>query len=111
MKDTTIREQKRSQWIEEARIIDNAFMHAFFDGNKEAAELVLQIILNRKDFKVDDIQVEKNLKNLRGHDTKFDVHAQDDSGNRFDVEVQRDSSGANRRRARYHSAMLDSHML
>ena len=99
MKDTTIREQKRSQWIEEARIIDNAFMHAF------------QIILNRKDFKVDDIQVEKHLKNLRGHDTKFDVHAQDDSGNRFDVEVQRDSSGANRRRARYHSAMLDSHML
>ena len=111
MKDTTTREQKRSQWIEEARIIDNAFMHAFFDGNKEAAELVLQIILNRKDFKVDDIQVEKHLKNLRGHDTKFDVHAQDDSGNRFDVEVQRDSSGANRRRARYHSAMLDSHML
>ena len=111
MKDTTTREQKRSQWIEEARIIDNAFMHAFFDGNKEAAELVLQIILNRKDFKVDDIQVEKHLKNLHGHDTKFDVHAQDGSGNRFDVEVQRDSSGANRRRARYHSAMLDSHML
>ena len=48
MKDTTTREQKRSQWIEEARIIDNAFMHAFFDGNKEAAELVLQIILKRK---------------------------------------------------------------
>ena len=69
MKDTTTREQKRSQWIEEARIIDNAFMHAFFDGNKEAAELVLQIILNRKDFKVNDIQVEKHLKNLRGHDT------------------------------------------
>ena len=66
MKDTTTREQKRSQWIEEARIIDNAFMHAFFDGNKEAAELVLQIILNRKDFKVNDIQVEKHLKNLHG---------------------------------------------
>lgn len=27
------------------------------------------------------------------------------------MEVQRDNSGANRRRARYHSAMLDSHML
>ncbi len=111
MKNTTTTEQKRSQWIKDARILDNAFMHAFFDGNKEAAELVLQIILNRKDFRVDDVEVEKHLKNLHGHDSKFDVHAQDDSGNRFDVEVQRDNSGANRRRARYHSAMLDSHML
>jgi hypothetical protein len=111
LKNTTTTEQKRSQWIKDARILDNAFMHAFFDGNKEAAELVLQIILNRKDFRVDDVEVEKHLKNLHGHDSKFDVHAQDDSGNRFDVEVQRDNSGANRRRARYHSAMLDSHML
>ena len=41
----------------------------------------------------------------------MDIHAVDDSGKEFDVEIQRSDRGAGYRRARYHSSMLDSHIL
>ena len=97
--------------IREARLIDNAFMNAFFDQNNEAVELILRIIMNDKDLKVKECRVEKLLKNLEGHDVRLDIFAVDGNGNEINVEIQRSSEGADKKRARYHSAMLDSHML
>lgn len=41
----------------------------------------------------------------------LDIHARIIGGDRFDVEVQTDSKGSHVKRARFHSAMMDSRML
>ena len=107
-KEISLRNRQR---IKEARLIDNAFMNAFFDNNNEAVEFILRIILNDKDIMVIDSKVESVLKNLQGRDVILDIHAVDGCGNEMNIEIQRSPEGASRKRARYHSAMLDSHML
>ena len=46
-----------------------------------------------------------------GRDVCLDVHAIAGNGDEINIEIQRSSEGASPKRARYHSAMLDSHML
>ena len=48
---------------------------------------------------------------MKGRDIRLDVHAIDEDGEEIDIEVQGDSDGAHVRRARFHSAMVDSRML
>ena len=57
------------------------------------------------------VKTQTLLKNLQGRDIWLDIHARSDSGEEFDVEIQRDDRGANFKRARYHSSMLDAHLL
>ena len=98
-------------WIREARLIDNAFMNAFFDNNKRAVEFILRIILDDKKLKVTDSKVETLLVNASWREVILDIYAIDGNGNNINVELQRSNEGANVKRARYHSAMLDTHML
>ena len=98
-------------WIREARLIDNAFMNAFFDNNKRAVEFILRIILDDKKLKVTDSRVETLLVNASWREVILDIYAIDGNGNNINVEIQRSNEGANVKRARYHSAMLDTHML
>ena len=61
----------------------------------------------------DKIRVVKSIgqyaiKNLEGHSSTLDIFCQDEQGRYFNVEVQRDSSGAVPQRARYHLGMIDS---
>ena len=97
--------------IRDACIMDNAFMTAFFDNNNEAVEFVLRIILDDKGLKVIDSSVQKMVKNVYGRDVCLDVHAIAGNGDEINIEIQRSNEGASPKRARYHSAMLDSHML
>ncbi len=76
----------------------------------ECAEYVLRIILE-KDLKVVHVVVQQDNKNLQGRSAILDCVAQDESGNRFDVEVQQENEGASPKRARYHSGLLDMNTL
>ena len=102
---------KYLKWIQEARLIDNAFMHAFFDHSKQAVEFILRIILDDKKLKVTDSRVVTLLVNPGWREVILDILAIDGNGNNINVEIQRSNEGANVKRARYHSAMLDTHML
>lgn len=99
------------QRIRGLRLIDDDFMNTCFDGYKEGAELLLRIILNKADLRVTNVTTQKVMKNLLGRDIWIDIDADDDAGRKYDIEVQRADKGADRRRARYHSSMLDSHLL
>ena len=101
----------KKELLRHARLFDDVFMSAVFDGNIEAAELVLKIILDRPEVKVKSVKTQDTLNNLYGHWVRLDIHAIDEDGNEFDVEIQRSSDGADAKRARYNSSMLDSHML
>ena len=103
--------QEDLQRIRGFRLIDDDFMNACFDGYIEGTELLLRIILNKQDIHVKRVTTQKVMKNLLGRDIWLDIDADDDSGKEYDIEVQRVDKGADRKRARYHSSILDAHLL
>ena len=86
-------------------------MNACFDDNIEATELVLRIILGRDDITVKSVKTQKLMKNLVGRDIWLDIDAVDGENREMDIEIQRSDRGAGFRRARYHSGILDAHLL
>lgn len=99
--------------IDNATLLNDNLMTRVFDGNIEATQLVLNVILERKDLVVKNVIVQKLEKNplVEGYDVKLDIFAEDQQGNHYDVEIQRADEGADRRRARFNSAALDQRML
>ena len=93
-------------------LFDDDLMSRVFDKNIEATELILRIILER-DIKVIRVDGQDELKNheVGGRNITLDVHALEENGEEIDIEVQGNAAGANVKRARYHSSMLDSRML
>lgn len=99
------------QRIKGFRLMDDDFMNVCFDDNIEGTELILRIILDRPDLSVRRVKTQKVMKNLSGRDIWLDIDADDAIGRRYDIEIQRADKGAERRRARYHSSILDAHIL
>ena len=103
--------QEDLQRLRGLRLIDDDFMNACFDGYTDGAELLLRIILNKPDIRVKSVKTQRRMKNLLGRDICLDIDADDESGKEYNVEVQRADKGADRKRARYHSGILDAHLL
>ena len=93
------------------RLLDDTFFSQCFDGSNECTELILRIILDMPDLKVLRTNTQRSVKNLMLHEARLDAYAEDSRGNAYDIEVQRSDTGAERRRARFYSSMLDSRML
>lgn len=103
--------QQDLQRLRGLRLIDDDFMTVCFDNYIDGAQLLLNIILDRTDLTVTEVRAQKVMKNLQGRDVWLDIYAQDAHGVRYNVEVQRADKGADRKRARYHSSMMDANML
>ena len=103
--------QQDLQRLRGLRLIDDDFMTVCFDNYIDGAQLLLNIILDRTDLTVTEVRAQKVMKNLQGRDVWLDIYAQDAHGVRYNVEVQRADKGADRKRARYHSSMMDADML
>lgn len=97
--------------IKKLRLIDDDFMSKVFDGNIEATQLVLSIVLEREDINVISVTAQREFKSVAGHSVRFDIFAQDSNGKPYDIEIQRADRGASPQRARYNNALLDSHLL
>lgn len=103
--------QEDLQRLRGFRLIDDDFMNACFDENIEGTELILRIILNKPDLIVNSVRTQKVMKNLLGRDIWLDINASDSQNGEYDIEIQRSDKGADRKRARYHSSILDAHLL
>ena len=97
--------------IEDFRLMDDTFMSKCFENAPECIELMLQIILGKKDLKVVKSQTEYPIKSLQGRGVRFDVFARDSEGREYDIEIQRAKEGAEPKRARYNSALMDANAL
>ena len=97
--------------IENFRLMDDIFMSKCFENAPECIELMLRIILGKKDLKVVKSQTEYPIKSLQGRGVRFDVYARDSEGRGYDIELQRADDGAEPRRARYNSALMDANAL
>ncbi len=98
--------------IDEMTLFDDDLMTLVFDKNISATELILRIILGRR-IRVISVKAQEELRSplVGGRDITLDIHAVDEDGEDIDVEVQSSSDGAHVRRARFHSAVLDSRNL
>ncbi len=99
--------------IESLCLLDDNLMTLVFDRNVEATELLLKIILQRDDLKVLEAVAQRDYKNPMpgGRSITLDIYAQDRDKKVYDIEVQRAPKGADVRRARFHSSMIDVKML
>ncbi len=97
--------------IENFRLMDDDFMSKCLENAPECIELILQIILDKKDLKVVKAQTEYPIKSLQGRGVRFDVFARDSEGREYDIEIQRADDGAEPKRARFNSALMDANAL
>ena len=97
--------------IERFRLMDDDFMSKCLEHAPKCIELILQIILGKKDLKVVKSQTEYPIKSLQGRGVRFDVFARDSKGREYDIEIQRADHGAEPKRARYNSALMDANAL
>ncbi len=107
---TTIPEKHREA-IRTLRLIDDVFMTIVFDNDCEATAHILNIFLDREDIVVQSVTAQREYKNPNGRSVRFDIHAVDSTGRHYDVEIQRSDEGADVKRARFNSSLLDSSML
>ncbi len=97
--------------IEEFTLLDDAFMSKIFEDDIERTQFLLRIILNDDKIKVIKTTTQKRIKNLQGRDLQLDILAANANGEKFNVEVQNQNSGAIPQRARYHMGILDAKSL
>jgi len=91
------------------RLLDDDFMTKVFE-DKKSAELLLRIILNRDDLKVRESFSQYGIKNLQGRSVRLDILAVDRENRIYDIEIQRSDYGAEVKRARYNSSLLDANV-
>ena len=102
---------KLRQKIEGFTLFDDELMSRVFDENIECTELILRIILKRTDIRVTQVHTQREIKNLRGHSVRLDIHAETTEEEPVDIEIQRADKGAGVKRARYNASMMDANTL
>ena len=100
--------QRYRKSIEEFCLMDDTFMAAVFNGEIELTQMLLRIIMGDDKIKVITTVGQYAIKNLQGRSSTLDIFCQDELGRYFNVEVQRDNTGAVSQRARYHQSMIDT---
>ncbi|MCM1500449.1 MAG: PD-(D/E)XK nuclease family transposase [Clostridium sp.] len=103
--------QQDLERLKSLRYMDDDFMTVCLADNFEGVELILQIILGKKNIKIKSVRTQEPLKNLQGRSATLDIHAIDSDNKEFDVEIQRKDTGAGAKRARHNSSLLDAHIL
>ena len=94
--------------LREFRPIDDNFMRCLFKDNVPLAEFVLRIITGKKDLIITSCVTQNDMKRLAGaRSICLDAYGTDSNGKKYDLEIQREDKGADPRRARYHSSVMD----
>ncbi len=115
MTEEEIRQDTRTveQIVDDMDLFDDDLMSMVFDGNIEATELLLKIILKKNDIMVISVVGQREFQSpiVGGRNIRLDILAKDNTGKYYNVEVQKKPEGAHMRRARFNSSMMDSRML
>lgn len=103
-----LRRKKSLEKLKELRPIDDDFMRCLFKDNIPLAQLVLRIITGKPDLVIISCQTQKDMRRLAGaRSLCLDAYGVDSAGKKYDLEIQRADKGADPRRARYHSSVID----
>ena len=105
------RQKRLREKIARFRLFDDDFMTRVFEDDLKLTEFLLSIILQRRDLEVIESNTQVVQKSLTGRSVKLDIKAKDKTGKLYNIEIQREDKGADEKRARYHSAILDTNTL
>ena len=108
MENSQKMKQEMLQKLKAFCLFDDDFMSKVFEDNYECIELILHIIMDKPDLKVQIAQIQYSIKNLEGRSVRLDIHAIDTIGKKYNIEVQREDKGASPKRARYNSSVIDT---
>ena len=95
--------------IQNLRLIDDNFMTKVFE-DKECSEFLLQVILDRDDLTIREVHSQYGLNNIQGRSALLDILAVDEQNKAYNIEIQRNDRGAEVRRARYNSGLMDANI-
>ena len=95
--------------IQNLRLIDDNFMTKVFE-DKECSEYLLQVILDRDDLTIREVHSQYALNNIQGRSARLDILAVDEQNKAYNIEIQRNDRGAEVRRARYNSGLMDANI-
>ena len=98
------------KFLSELILMDDIFMRIVLKDRK-CTEFILQTILQKPDLRVKTQSIQSDLKNLQGRSLILDCLCSDTKGTEYNIEVPNDSHGASPKRARYHSGLIDMHIL
>lgn len=107
--DIGTKQKRDSERIASLTLMDDVFMSKVFE-DKQCVEVLLQAILDKKDLTVVRVEVQRSIASLQGRSVRLDILAHDDTGKKYNIEVQNSNSGATPKRARYNSSMLDANI-
>lgn len=100
--------QEDLERIAKYRPLDDDFMRELFRDDIPLAEMVLRIIIDKKDLSIVRQETQYDLKQLLGgRSLCLDVYAIDSENRKYNLEIQRADKGATAKRARYHSSAID----
>ena len=90
---------------------DDVFFSLCLENSTDSVSLILRIILGRDDLVVTEARTQRWMQSMLSRSVRLDAHATDRNGNFYNIEIQKDERRAERKRARYYSAMMDSRAL
>lgn len=101
-------DNKFDKIIEKSKPIDNELMRVLFNDNIPLAQEMLEIILQRNDFSIKSVTIEKVIPSLATHSIRLDILAIDKDNNYFNIEVQNTDEKDLLERSRYYTGMIDT---
>ena len=104
-------DSERMEIIRECTLEDDVFFSLCLENSTDSVSLILRIILGRDDLVVTEARTQRWMQNMLSRSVRLDVHATDRNGDFYNIEIQKDERRAERKRARYYSAMMDSRAL
>lgn len=110
----TAMSERTLDYIRDVRLIDDSFFEVFFKDDPKYIEVVIHEIfkhLGHPLVKIQEVSVQEDLNALDKRTVRLDALATDENGNLINIEVQRTVSSVLTKRARYHSALLDTNSL
>lgn len=100
--------QEDLQRLQKFRPIDDTFMRGLLKDDIPLAEMILRIILAKPDLVLTSCETQADMKRVTGaRSVSLDAYGTDNTGKKYDIEIQRASDGADPHRARYHSSVMD----
>ena len=94
----------------EYNLLSDAFMSVAL-RDIPACQYVLRILTGIKNLKVREVRPQYRVSKIESHDAVLDVLAEDETGQLFDLEIQRADTLDHARRTRFYSSMIDSNYL
>ncbi|MBR2209056.1 MAG: PD-(D/E)XK nuclease family transposase [Synergistaceae bacterium] len=96
--------------IAKMTLMNNDFMNLALEDNIPCVEEMLRVILEKQDLVVKTARTQKFFQGFK-RSVYLDVFAEDSNGVLYNIEIQQADEGADPRRARFHTGMIDVHNL